>query len=101
MSVPESNANLQRRYWTGPLLPWVPEMEEANLDLYLWLPQSWPAGDPDANGAVVNLGRLFGDYQPAYDVYPEPHPWAGWDGNAGEGKPAGSRDVYQQTRCRP
>ena len=84
VSVPESNANLHAVLdWTA--LPWVPEMEEANLDLYLWLPQSWPAGDPDANGAVVNLGRLFGDYQPAYDVYPEPHPWAGWDGNAAEG----------------
>ena len=85
MSVPESNANLPRRAGLDSLAPGVPEMEEANLDLYLWLPQSWPAKAENPNGTVINRGRLFDGYQPAYDLYPEPNPWAGWDGNSGEG----------------
>ena len=84
VSVPESNANLHAVLdWTS--IPWIPEIQEANLDLYLWLPQGWPPSSSDPNGAVINRGRLFDEYQPAYDLYPEPHPWAGWNGNAGEG----------------
>ena len=80
VSVPESNANLHAVLdWTA--YPWESGLDGANLDFYLWMPQDWPTYDENANGTVINRGRLFGDYQPAYDLYPSPHPWEGWDGN--------------------
>ena len=84
VSVPPSHANLHAVLdWVS--LPWMEEMQGSNLDLYLWMPDNFPVGDPNAQGSVINHGRLFGEYQPAYDIYPSPHPWEGWDGNGGEG----------------
>ncbi len=84
VSVPQANKNLHAVLdWTAK--PWDPEIRGANLDLFLWLPDNWPPADPNGDGGVVNRGPFFGNYQPAYDIYPPGHPNEGWDGNLGEG----------------